>query len=102
MSKLLESSSKVTELDLFLRKKKVSDLARVPLLNLFFCLLFKQEKENLMKLGKRKTPLYRAIIRYILQNSNKRLSSAKVSKVKEEDYQEIPAQVGKVAYWKVL
>jgi len=53
MSKVLDSRSKVTELDLFLLTKEVSDLARVPLLNLFFCLLFKQEKENLMELGKR-------------------------------------------------
>ena len=102
MSKVLDSSSEVTELDLFLRKKEVSDLARVPLLNLFFCLLFKQEKENLMELGKRKTPLYRAIIRYILQYSNKRLSPAKVSKVKEEDYQEILAEIGKVALESLL
>ena len=102
MSKMLDSSSKVTELDLFLRTKEVSDLARVPLLNLFFCLLFKQEKENLMELGKRKTPLYRAIIRYILQYSNKRLSPAKVSKVKEEDYREILAEIGKVALESLL
>ena len=102
MSKVLDNSSKATELDLFLRKKEVSDLARVPLLNLFFCLLFKQEKENLMELGKRKTPLYRAIIRYILQYSNKRLSPAKVSKVKEEDYREILAEIGKVALESLL
>ena len=102
MSKMLDSSSKVTELDLFLRTKEVSDLARVPLLNLFFCLLFKQEKEKLMELGKRKTPLYRAIIRYILQYTNKRLSPAKVSKVKEEDYQEILAEIGKVALESLL
>ena len=37
MSKMLDSRSKVTELDLFLLTKEVSDLARVPLLNLFFC-----------------------------------------------------------------
>ena len=102
MSKVLDNSSKVTELDLFLQTKEVSDLARVPLLNLFFCLLFKQEKENMMELGKRKTPLYGAIIRYILQHSNKRRSPAKVSKVKEEDYQEILTEIGKVALESLL
>ena len=102
MSKVLDSRSKVTQLDLFLRKKKVSDLARVPLLNLFFCLLFKQDKEKMMELSKRKTPLYGAIIRYILQHSNKRHSPAKVSKVKEEDYQEILTEIGKVALESLL
>ena len=37
MTKMLDSRSKVTELDLFLLTKEVSDLARLPLLNLFFC-----------------------------------------------------------------
>ena len=102
MSKMLDNRSKVTELNLFLRTKEVSDLARVPLLNLFFCLLFEQDKEKMMELGKRKTPLYGAIIRYILQYSNKRRSPAKVSKVKEEDYQEILTEIGKVALESLL
>ena len=102
MSKVLDNSSKVTELDLFLQTKQVSDLARVPLLNLFFCLLFKQDKEKMMELAKRKTPLYGAIIRYILQHSNKRRSPAKVSNVKEEDYQEILTEIGKVALESLL
>ena len=102
MSKVLDNSSKVTELDLFLQTKQVSDLARVPLLNLFFCLLFKQDKEKMRELARRKTPLYGAIIRYILQHSNKRRSPAKVSKVKEEDYQEILTEIGKVALESLL
>ena len=103
MEKMLDGdSSVVCELQRFLEVKEVLDLARVPLLNLFFCLLFRQEKEKLMELGKRKTPLYRAIIQYILQYSNKRLSPAKVSKVKEEDYREILAEIGKVALESLL
>ena len=103
MEKMLDrDSSVVSELQRFLQVKEVLDLARVPLLNLFFCLLFRQEKEKLMELGKRKTPLYRAIIQYILQYSNKRLSPAKVSKVKEEDYREILAEIGKVALESLL
>ena len=43
-----------------------------------------------------------AIIRFILQDSNKRLSPAKVSRVKEEDYQEILAEIGKVALESLL
>ena len=102
MKRMLGSNSQVSELKMFLLKKSLFYLARVPLLNLFFCLLFRQDKEKMMELGKRKTPFYRAIIRYILQYSNKRLSPAKVYKVKEEDYQEILTEIGKVALESLL
>ena len=102
MKRMLGSNSQVSELNRFLWEKSLFYLARVPLLNLFFCLLFRQDKEKMMELGKRKTPLYRAIIRYILQYSNKRLSPAKVYKVKEEDYQEILTEIGKVALESLL
>ncbi|CAH3145631.1 unnamed protein product, partial [Porites evermanni] len=102
MRKVLESSRQVSDLHNFLMRKELSDLARVPLLNLFFCMLFRQEKESLMELGKTKTPLYQAIIRYILQHSSRRLPSAKTSKVKEEDYKEILAEIGKVALESLL
>ena len=99
MERVLDSNSQAIELFFFLMKKEVSDLARVPLLNLFFCLLFRQEKENLVKVGERKTPLYRAIIRCILHHSKKRLSP---SEVKGEDYREILAEIGKVALESLL
>ena len=99
MERVLGSSSQACELMVFLMKKQVSELARVPLLNLFFCLLFRQEKENLIKVDKRKTPLYRAIIRCILHHSKKRLSPAEV---KGEDYREILAEIGKVALESLL
>ena len=99
MERVLDSSSQACELMAFLRKKQVSELARVPLLNLFFCLLFRQEKENLIKVDNRKTPLYRAIIRCILHHSKKRLSPAEV---KGEDYREILAEIGKVALESLL
>ena len=71
----------------------------MPLLNLFFCLLFRQEKEKLIEVDKRKTPLYQAIIRCILHHSKKRLSPAEV---KGEDYREILAEIGKVALESLL
>ena len=71
----------------------------MPLLNLFFCLLFRQEKEKLINVDKRKTPLYRAIIRCIFHRSKKRLSPAED---KGEDYQEILAEIGKVALESLL
>ena len=99
MERVLDSRSQAEQLLGFLLNKEVLDLARVPLLNLFFCLLFRQEKEKLIKVDKRKTPLYRAIIRCILHHSKKRLSPAEV---KEEDYQEILAEIGKVALESLL
>ena len=99
MKRVLDSNSQAYELTAFLITKQVSELARVPLLNLFFCLLFRQEKENLIKVDKRKTPLYRAIIRCILHHSKKRLSPAEV---KGEDYREILAEIGKVALESLL
>ena len=99
MARVLDSSSQAFQLLFFLSEKEVLDLARVPLLNLFFCLLFRQEKENLIKVDKRKTPLYRAIIRCILHHSKRRLSPAEV---KGEDYQEILAEIGKVALESLL
>ena len=99
MARVLDSSSQACELMVFLSEKEVLDLARVPLLNLFFCLLFRQEKEKLIKVDKRKTPLYQAIIRCILHHSKKRLSPAEV---KEEDYREILAEIRKVALESLL
>ena len=99
MARVLDSSSQALDLMVFLSEKEVLDLARVPLLNLFFCLLFRQEKEKLIKVDKRKTPLYQAIIRCILHHSKKRLSPAEV---KGEDYREILAEIGKVALESLL
>ena len=99
MARVLDSSSQACELMVFLSEKEVLDLARVPLLNLFFCLLFRQEKEKLIEVDKRKTPLYQAIIRCILHHSKKRLSPAEV---KGEDYREILAEIGKVALESLL
>ena len=99
MARVLDSSSQAIELLFLLSENEVLDLARVPLLSLFFCLLFRQEKEKLIKVDKRKTPLYRAIIRCILHHSKKRLSPAEV---KGEDYREILAEIGKVALESLL
>ena len=97
MRKMLESESQVADLMKFLKENDMEDLARVPLLTLFFCLLWKQVKDKLMELVKTKTKLYQRIIRHILQYSHKKHSPAKVSKVKEENYEEILAEIGKVA-----
>ena len=97
MRKMLDSQTEVDGLLKFLRKSELNDLARVPLLNLFFCLLWKREKEKLMELRKRKAKLYQAIVEHILQHSHRRHSSPKAAKLKETDYEEILAEIGKVA-----
>ena len=98
MRKMLDSQSEVDGLLTFLlNKRELNDLARVPLLSLFFCLLWKKEKEKLMELTKRKANLYQAIVKHILQHSHRRHSSCDTSKLKETDYEEILAEIGKVA-----
>ena len=97
MRKMLDSQTEVDGLQTFLWTSGMEELARVPLLTLFFCLLWKEEKEKLMDLTERKAKLYQAIVKHILQHSHRRHSSSKASKLKEADYEEILAEIGKVA-----
>ena len=97
MRKMLDSQTEVDDLLWFLRKSNLNDLARVPLLSLFFCLLWKVEKKKLMELTERKAKLYQAIVKHILQHSHRRHSSSQAAKLKEADYEEILAEIGKVA-----
>ena len=97
MRKMLDSQTEVDGLLRFLLVSRLNDLARVPLLSLFFCLLWMKEKEKLVDLAKTKAKLYQAIVKHILQHSHRRNSSCKTSKLKETDYEEILAEIGKVA-----
>ena len=97
MRKMLDSQTEVDGLLTFLRKSRMQELARVPLLTLFFCLLWKEEKEKSMDLTERKAKLYQAIVKHVLQHSHRRHSSSKASKLKETNYEEILAEIGKVA-----
>ena len=98
MRKMLNSESLERDLLTFLEKNKMVDLARVPLLNLFFCLLWKEAKDKLVGLTKSKTKLYQAIVRHILQYRHQKDSPRQVCKVKEEKYEELLAEIGKVAF----
>ena len=97
MIKFLGSQTEVDGLLELLLKSKLVDLARVPLLNLFFCLLWKEEKEKLKDGFKSKTELFQAIVKHILQHSYKRHSPSNASQLKEADYNEILTEIGKVA-----
>ncbi|XP_020610719.1 NACHT, LRR and PYD domains-containing protein 3-like, partial [Orbicella faveolata] len=96
MRKMLDSQTEVDGLLHFLSDSNMEDLARVPLLTLFFCLLWKKEKQKLMELTERKAKLYQAIVEHILRHSHRRHSSCKTSKLKGTD-DEILAEIGKVA-----
>ena len=97
MRKMLDDQTQVHGLVNFLWKSNMEDLARVPLLTLFFCLLWKEEKEKLMELTESKTKLFRAIMKHILQHSHRKHSASHVSRLNEENYKDILAEVGKVA-----
>ncbi|KAJ7381215.1 hypothetical protein OS493_004816 [Desmophyllum pertusum] len=97
MRKMLDDETEVDNLFQFLSTNKMQDLARVPLLTLFFCLLWRKEKEKLIEIVKSKTKLYRAIVRHILQYSHRKHSPIQVCKVNEENYEEILTEIGKVA-----
>ena len=97
MMKMLNSESKVDELLDFLFENNMVDLARVPLLNLFFCLLWKEAKDKLVGITKTETKLYQAIVRHLLQYRHQKDSPRQVCKVIEEKYEELLAEIGKVA-----
>ena len=97
MRKMLGSETEVDDLLTFLWMSGMQDLARVPLLSLFFCLLWKEERQKLVEVTERKAKLYQAIVKHILQHSHRRHSPFKASKLKETDYEDILAEIGKVA-----
>ena len=97
MRKMLGSETEVDDLLTFLWMSGMQDLARVPLLSLFFCLLWKEERQKLVEFTERKAKLYQAIVKHILQHSHRRHSPFKASKLKETDYEDILAEIGKVA-----
>ena len=97
MIKFLDSETEVNGLYWFLRVHGMEDLARVPLLNLFFCLLWKEQKEKLEGGLKSKTELFQATLEHILQHSRKRHSPSNASELKVADYKELLTEIGQVA-----
>ena len=74
-------------------ERNLYDLARVPLLLLFFCTLWK--KGSAQSFPDSKTKLYVAIVQYVLDHNESKCSPANFRKV--EDFKEILAEIGKVA-----
>ena len=93
MSRMLGCKAETRELIALLRWKKLTDLARVPILLLFFCTLWKRGK--LKSFPNTKTKLYLEIVQCVLDYSHGKCSPAHFAKV--QDYKEILAEIGKVA-----
>ncbi|KAL9974457.1 hypothetical protein ACROYT_G011489 [Oculina patagonica] len=93
MTKMLGGKAKTRELIATLSWKKLTDLAKVPLLLLFFCTLWKRGKFE--SFPDTKTELYTEIVQCVLDYSQGKRSPAHFGKV--EDYKDILAEIGKVA-----
>ena len=92
-SRIVGSKTEAMELMDHLFEKKLTDLAKVPLLVLFFCTLWKKGK--LESFPETKSKLYYMIVQYVLDHNQGKRSPGHFGKV--EDYKEILAEIGKVA-----
>ncbi|XP_022778093.1 uncharacterized protein LOC111319610, partial [Stylophora pistillata] len=93
MCRFLGSETEAEELMGHLVRENLTDLAKIPLLLLFFCTLWK--KGRVKSFPDTKTNLYLAIVQCIVDYNQGKSSPAQFSKL--EDLQDILAEIGKVA-----
>ena len=93
MKRILGSREQAKNLLDHLEEKNLKDQAKVPLLLLFFCTLWKNGQ--LESFPKTKTKLYTAIVQYVLDHNQEKNSSRRFGKV--QDFKEILVEIGKVA-----
>ena len=93
MRRILGDQTEVNQLKGHLTREKLTDLARVPLLLLFFCILWKNGRVN--SFSETKAKLYLAIVQYVLDYSQGKSASGRFGKV--HDFNEILCEIGKVA-----
>ena len=86
-------SEEVSNLQDHLKRRKLDELAKVPLLLLFFCTLWKRGQSK--HFPKTKTSLYMAIVQFILDHSQSKQSLPRYHKV--ASFKEILSEIGKVA-----
>ena len=91
--RMLGGKAETLKLFRHLSVKRLKDLARVPLLLLFFCTLWKKGKSK--SFPENKTKLYLAIVQYVLDHNQGKDSPARFGKV--HDFKEVLAEIGKVA-----
>ena len=93
MSRMLGGEAEARELSRHLFRQKLTDLAKVPLLLLFFCTLWKKDKSK--SFPESKTKLYLAMVQYVLDYNQGKDSPARFGKV--HDFEDVLAEIGKVA-----
>ena len=93
MRKMLGGETEARELRQHLFWQKLTDLAKVPLLLLFFCTLWKKGKSK--SFPESKTKLYLAIVQYVLDYNQGKDCPARFGKV--HDFEDVLAEIGKVA-----
>ena len=93
MSRMLGGQIEAEELYFYLFGQKLTDLAKVPLLLLFFCTLWKKGKSK--SFPESKTKLYLAIVQYVLDYNQGKDSPTNFRKV--HDFDDVLAEIGKVA-----
>ena len=87
------NSEEVSELEDLLYERKLEELAKVPLLLLFFCTLWKKGQSK--HFPKTKTKLYMDIIEFVLNHSHSKQSSPRYVEV--ASFKDILSEMGKVA-----
>ena len=92
MIRMLGDETQSMALQGYLVLRELIDLARVLLLLLFFCTLWKNE--NLRSFSTSKTKLHVAIVQYVLDHNEGKCST---NFHKVEDFKEVLAEIGKVA-----
>ena len=93
MSRILGGKVEAMRLGAHLARKNLVDLAKVPLLLLFFCTLWKKGNSN--SFTESKTKLYLAMVQYVLDYNQGKDCPARFGKV--HDFKDVLAEIGKVA-----
>ena len=93
MRRMLGGEAEARELSRHLDWQYLEDLAKVPLLLLFFCTLWKKGKSK--SFPESKTKLYLAIVQYVLDYNQGKDSPTYFGKV--HDFEDVLAEIGKVA-----
>ena len=97
MSRFL-NSEEVSKLEFHLYERQLQELAKVPLLLLFFCILWRKGQSK--SFPKSKTTLYMDIIQFILNHSHSKQATDKTKTqeyVELKSFKEILSEIGKVA-----
>ena len=93
MSRMLGGKTEAEELSSHLHWQNLEDLAKVPLLLLFFCTLWKKGKSK--SFPESKTKLYFTMVQYLLDYNQGKDCPARFGKV--HDFEDVLAEIGKVA-----